>query len=175
MGLPVVLPGAGPATADMVGHGGMVRALDVSADGRRVLSGSFDFTARLWDFAGQIEIGVLDAHAGPVTNVAFVGDRRALTAAFRYLLMGTIGATFYIIGVGLMYMMTGTLNIADLATLIPAVADTRTIQAALAFLTVGLSLRLALFPLHMWLPNAYAYAPSVVTVFLAATATKVAV
>lgn len=107
--------------------------------------------------------------------ISLGSDRRALTAAFRYLLMGTIGATFYIIGVGLMYMMTGTLNIADLATLIPAVADTRTIQAALAFLTVGLSLKLALFPLHLWLPNAYAYAPSVVTVFLAATATKVAV
>lgn len=102
-------------------------------------------------------------------------DRRALTASFRYLIMGTLGATFYIIGVGLMYMMTGSLNIADLATLIPAVADTRTILAALAFLTVGLCLKLALFPLHLWLPNAYTYAPSAVTVFLASTATKVAV
>ncbi len=102
-------------------------------------------------------------------------DRRALTAAYRYLIMGTIGATFYIIGVGLMYMATGSLNIADLATIIPDVAHTRTIQAALAFLTVGLATKLALFPLHFWLPNAYAFAPSVVTVFLAATATKVAV
>ena len=104
-----------------------------------------------------------------------LGDkRRALTAAYRYLVMGTIGATFYLIGVGLMYMMTGTLNMADLADRLPAVAETRTVLAALAFLTVGLSLKLALFPLHTWLPNAYAYAPSVVTVFLAATATKVA-
>ena len=102
-------------------------------------------------------------------------SRRALTAAYRYLIMGTIGATFYIIGVGLMYMMTGSLNMADLATLMPAVADTRVIHAALAFLTVGICLKLALFPLHLWLPNAYAYAPSVVTAFLAATATKVAV
>ena len=47
--------------------------------------------------------------------------------------------------------------------------------AALAFLTVGISLKLALFPLHVWLPNAYAYAPSMATIFLAATATKVAV
>ena len=102
-------------------------------------------------------------------------DRRALTAAFRYLVMGTIGATFYIIGVGMMYMMTGTLNMGDLATRLPAVAETRTIVTALAFLTVGISLKLALFPLHLWLPNAYTYAPSMVTVFLAATATKVAV
>ncbi len=102
-------------------------------------------------------------------------DRRGLTASYRYLVMGTLGATFYIIGVGMMYMMTGTLNMADLARLIPEVAETRTIQAALAFLTVGLCLKLALFPLHMWLPNAYTYAPSVVTVFLASTATKVSV
>ena len=102
-------------------------------------------------------------------------ERRALTAAYRYLIMGTLGATFYLIGVAMMYMMTGTLNMADLSTLMPAVADTRTILVALAFLTVGISLKLALFPLHLWLPNAYTYAPSVVTAFLAATATKVAV
>ncbi len=102
-------------------------------------------------------------------------DRRCLTAAYRYLIMGTIGATFYIIGVGLMYMVTGTLNIADLAILVPEMVDSRTIHAALAFLTVGLALKAALFPLHMWLPNVYAYAPSAVTVFLAATATKVAI
>jgi len=72
-------------------------------------------------------------------------------------------------------MQTGSLNIADLAKLIPAVADSRTVQAAMAFMTVGLCIKLALFPLHMWLPNAYAFAPSVVTVFLAATATKVGV
>ncbi len=107
--------------------------------------------------------------------ISLGSDRKALVAAYRYLVMGTIGATFYVIGVGLMYMMTGTLNIADLASLMPAVADTRTVQAAMAFLTVGLGLKLALFPLHMWLPNAYAFAPSVVTIFLAATATKVAV
>ena len=102
-------------------------------------------------------------------------DNRSLTAAYRYLILGTLGATFYIIGVGLMYMMTGTLNFVDLANLIPNLSNSKTIQAALAFLTVGLCLKIALFPLHMWLPSAYAFAPSVVTVFLAATATKVSV
>ncbi len=107
--------------------------------------------------------------------IALGRDRRALTAAYRYLIMGTIGATFYIIGVGLLYMSTGTLNMMDLASLMPSVIESRTVLAGLAFLTVGISLKLALFPLHLWLPNAYAYAPSVVTAFLAATATKVAV
>jgi multicomponent Na+:H+ antiporter subunit D len=107
--------------------------------------------------------------------IAMGRDRRALVASYQYLIMGTIGATFFIIGVGLLYLMTGTLNIADLGQRIAQVQGTRPVLAALAFITVGLSLKLALFPLHQWLPNAYAYAPSAVSAFLAATATKVAV
>jgi multicomponent Na+:H+ antiporter subunit D len=107
--------------------------------------------------------------------IAMGRDRRALVASYQYLIMGTIGATFFIIGVGLLYLMTGTLNIADLGQRIAQVQGTRPVLAALAFITVGLSLKLALFPLHQWLPNAYAYAPTAVSAFLAATATKVAV
>jgi len=107
--------------------------------------------------------------------IALGRDRRALVASCQYLIMGTIGATFVVIGIGLLYLMTGTLNIADMGKRIDAVQATRPVLTALAFLTVGISLKLALFPLHQWLPNAYAYAPSAVTSLLAATATKVAV
>jgi len=107
--------------------------------------------------------------------IAMGRDRRALVAAYQYLIMGTIGATFIVIGIGLLYLLTGTLNLADLATRIGETSLDRPQLAALAFLIVGISLKLALFPLHLWLPNAYAYAPSVATAFLAATATKVAV
>lgn len=102
-------------------------------------------------------------------------DKRALTAAYNYLIMGTVGATFFVIGIGLLYMVTGTLNMVDLAEKIAALGDNRTIRVAFVFILVGMGLKLAMFPLHLWLPNAYAYAPSAVTVFLAATATKVAV
>ena len=107
--------------------------------------------------------------------IALGRDRRALMAGYQYLIMGTIGATFFVIGVGLLYLMTGTLNLADMAGRLTEVSEPRPVLAALAFITVGISLKLALFPLHLWLPNAYAYAPSVVTAFLAATATKVSV
>lgn len=107
--------------------------------------------------------------------IALGRDRRALSAAFRYLIMGTIGATFFVIGIGFLYLLTGTLNLVDMAERLRAVPDSRPVLAALAFITVGVSLKLALFPLHQWLPNAYAYAPSAVTAFLAATATKVSV
>lgn len=102
-------------------------------------------------------------------------DRRALYAAYQYLILGTIGATFYLIGVGLLYQLTGTLNMMDLAQRIGGLEELRSVKVAFAFLTVGISLKLALFPLHFWLPNAYTYAPSAVTGFMAATATKVSV
>lgn len=117
-----------------------------------------------------LEISSLSTYA----LIAHGWDRRALKAAFRYLIMGTIGATFFLIGVGLLYAMTGTLNMADLAERLPAVGNSNAVHAALAFIVVGLGLKLALFPLHLWLPNAYAFAPNFISAFLAATATKVA-
>ena len=118
-----------------------------------------------------LEISSLSAYA----LIALGRDRRALTASFQYLIMGSVGATFIVIGIGLMYVMTGTLNMADLADRLPEVSGTRTIPVAFTFLTVGITLKLALFPLHLWLPNAYTYAPSAVTAFIASTATKVGV
>jgi len=100
-------------------------------------------------------------------------DRRALPAVFKYLVMGTIGATFYLIGVGLIYLMTGTLNLEDISLRMQEVTDLKPILIAAGFITVGLALKAAVFPLHVWLPNAYTYAPHVATVFLAACATKV--
>ena len=87
-------------------------------------------------------------------------DRRALPSVFKYLVMGTIGATFYLIGVGLIYMMTGTLNLADMEARIADVPDHRPILVAAGFITVGLALKAAVFPLHVWLPNAYTFAPT---------------
>ena len=105
--------------------------------------------------------------------IALGPSRRARAAAFQYLIMGTIGATFLLIGIGLLYMMTGTLNLADLSVRIHEAPDMRPIYAAFAFVTIGVLIKLALFPLHIWLPNAYTYAPSAVSAFLAASATKV--
>lgn len=117
-----------------------------------------------------LEISSLSTYA----LIALGRDRRALWASFQYLIMGTIGATFILIGIGFLYAMTGTLNMADLAARLPALSGSTTVLAAFAFIVVGVCLKLALFPLHLWLPNAYSYAPSIVTAFLAATATKVA-
>ncbi|MEM7243184.1 MAG: monovalent cation/H+ antiporter subunit D family protein [Pseudomonadota bacterium] len=102
-------------------------------------------------------------------------DRRALTAAFDYLIMGTIGATFFVIGLGMIYMATGTLNLIDIAARIEELGVNRTLRSGFAFVMVGMGLKVAMFPLHLWLPKAYVFAPSAVTVFLSATATKAAI
>jgi multicomponent Na+:H+ antiporter subunit D len=116
-----------------------------------------------------IEIASLSSYA----MISAGRDRRALLAAFRYLILGTVGATFILIAIGLMYVMTGTLNIADMAERIRDVQDTRTIVSAFAFFTVGVCIKFGLFPLHYWLPNAYTYAPSIVSAFLSGTTSKV--
>lgn len=116
-----------------------------------------------------LEVSSLSAY----TLIALGPSRQALMAAFSYLIVGTIGGTFILIGIGMMYQMTGTLNMADLALLLPEANSPRTIVVSFAFVTLGVSIKLALFPLHQWLPNAYTHAPSVVSAFLAATATKV--
>ena len=107
--------------------------------------------------------------------IALGQNRRALLASYQYLIMGTIGATLLVIGIGFLYLMTGSLNLVDISNRLGDLNASRPVLVALAFITVGVSLKLALFPLHQWLPNAYTYAPSSVSSFLAATATKVAI
>lgn len=109
-------------------------------------------------------------------------DRRALTASINYVILGTVGASFILIGIGYLYMVTGTLNMVDMAERLGALRAKwaagdmqyhRTVISAFAFLVAGFAMKLALFPVHAWLPNAYTYAPSAVSSFLPATATKV--
>jgi len=136
-------------------------------------------TGDLFNVFVFLEISSLSTYA----LISLGKTRRAPLAAFQYLIMGTIGATFLLIGIGLLYQLTGTLNMADIALQLEnqrQINDgqwtgSRTLLVAFAFLTVGLCIKMAVFPLHTWLPNSYAYAPSVVTAFVAATATKVSV
>ena len=99
-------------------------------------------------------------------------DRQALIAAYNYLIIGAVGATFYVIGVGLLYAITGTLNMADITNKLALMEDNRALIAGFGFMIVGIMVKAAVFPLHIWLPRAYAYAPSAVSILLAATATK---
>ncbi len=128
-------------------------------------------TGDLFNVFVFLEISSLSSYA----LISLGSTRRAPLAALKYLILGTVGATFFLIGVGLVYQMTGTLNMEDIAARLPTVGGPRTVLVAFAFMTIGLCIKMAVFPVHTWLPNAYTYAPSVVTAFIAATATKVSV
>jgi multicomponent Na+:H+ antiporter subunit D len=99
--------------------------------------------------------------------------KQALLASFRYLIMGSIGASFILIGIGFLYAATGTLNMLDLGNSLPEVKQSRTVVVGFSFITVGLFIKAAVFPAYSWLPGSYQYAPSAVAAFLAGTATKV--
>ena len=73
------------------------------------------------------------------------------------------------------YQVTGSLNMADLSQILPALHESRVVLVAFGFLVIGIAMKMALFPLHWWQPNAYAYAPSAVSAFVAATATHDAI
>lgn len=99
--------------------------------------------------------------------------RQALMASFRYLILGSIGASFILLGIGFLYAATGTLNMSDIAQRLPLINDSRTVIVGFSFITIGLFIKTAMFPVFSWLPNAYQFAPSAVSAFLAGTATKV--
>ena len=128
-------------------------------------------TGDLFNLFVFLEISSLSSYA----LISLGRSRRSLMAAFQYLVMGSIGATFLLIGIGLILQMTGSLNMVDISDRLADAKSTRTILVAIAFVAIGISVKMALFPLHFWLPNAYTYAPSVVSAFMAATATKVSV
>ncbi len=101
-----------------------------------------------------------------------IGKGKATLASFRYLILGTIGACFYLIGVGYLYIMTGSLNMEDLRVLLPPLYTSTAIQAAFVFILIGFGIKIALFPLHAWQPDAYTYAPSAVSVIISSAMAK---
>lgn len=102
------------------------------------------------------------------------GEDGAPMATFNYIIIGTIGASFYLLGVGYLYMVTGSLNIADLAQLLPELYHSKVLLVGFAFFTTGIAIKMGLFPLHTWMPDAYTTAPSPVSTLIAPLMTKVA-
>ena len=86
-----------------------------------------------------------------------LGGKKSMVAAFRYLLVGTIAASLYLLGVGYVYSMTGSLNMADIAVRIQPFVHTPLFAFAVACFLIAFGIKMALFPLHGWQPDAYTY------------------
>lgn len=102
-----------------------------------------------------------------------LGGKKSVLAAFRYLLIGTIGASFYLVAIGLLYALTGTLNMADLAVLIQGHMDNPLIILACACLIGSFGIKMSIFPFHVWQPDAYSYAHPGVSSLISGAMSKV--
>jgi multicomponent Na+:H+ antiporter subunit D len=125
-------------------------------------------TADLFNLFVLLEVASLSGYA-----LIAMGEKKAIYASFRYIVIGTVGASFYLLGVGYLYIASGSLNMADLSQILPKLYHSKTVLAGFAFILIGLSIKMALFPLHGWLPDAYTYAPSAVSAAVAPLTTKV--
>jgi len=125
-------------------------------------------TGDLFNLYVFLEIGSLAGYA-----LVAVGEDGAPFATFRYIVMGTIGACFYLIGVGYIYIVTGSLNMADVQKILPQLYESRVFITAVAFILAGLAVKMALFPVHVWLPDAYTKAPSAASALIAPLMTKI--
>jgi len=119
-----------------------------------------------------LEISALSSYA-----MLARGRGYAYYATFKYIIMGTIGACFYLLGVGYLYIKTGTLNMADLSDILSTAEMHESVSIRIGFILiiVGIWIKMALFPLHGWLPNAYTRAADTTSCLIAPLMTKVSV
>lgn len=110
-----------------------------------------------------------------LTSCAIVSIKRKkepYPAAFRYVMLNEIGSLSFLLGIALLYMSTGRLNIDLLAQAIQSNAVQANVWIAVAFFTAGLGLKAAVFPFHIWLPDAHASAPSTSSAILSSVVVK---
>ncbi len=118
-----------------------------------------------------VEIFSLAAYA----LVALGKDRLAAMAAFKYLLVGGIASLCILFGLAFLYSLTGTLNIQAISKTLQILPVNQVVNFALALLITGFAIKSALFPLHVWLPDAHSYAPAPVSAVLSGLAVKIGI
>jgi multicomponent Na+:H+ antiporter subunit D len=125
-------------------------------------------TGDLFNLYVFIEISSLAGYA-----LIAVGNIKAPFAAFRYLIIGTVGGSFYLLGVGYLYVMSGTLSMVDITGILPLINKSPTVIIALILMISGIGIKTAIFPMHGWLPDSYTYAPSASSALIAPIGTKI--
>jgi len=128
-------------------------------------------TGDLFNLYVLIEITSLTSYA-----MVALGDRdRGPLASLNYIFIGVIGASFYLLGVGYLYLKTGSLNMVDVANILSGIHGSSIVLVAFILCMIGIWIKMALFPLHVWLPNAYSYSPIAFARVVAPLMTKVMV
>ncbi len=122
----------------------------------------FAATGDIFNLFVFMEILALSSYA----LVAITGNRNAVRAAFKYVLMGAPSSIMVLLAIGFLYSATGSLNMADLAQRIAESGYTEVLTVSYILFVIGFGVKAALFPLHMWLPDAHSIAPSPISALL---------
>ena len=107
--------------------------------------------------------------------IASSQQRAAQLATLRYLVLSGVGTVLFLLGIAIVYVNTGTLNLAHLATLAPTALDNAMGLAAFVLILLGVGVKAELFPVNGWVPEVYATAPRWVSGLLAGLVSKLAV
>ncbi len=104
--------------------------------------------------------------------VAFGTEEEELEASFKYMVMSTVGSLFILLGIGLLYSFTSTLNMADMSLILGAKGMSKLTLFVSALFIMGFGLKAALVPFHAWLPDAHPSAPAPISAMLSGVLIK---
>lgn len=105
--------------------------------------------------------------------VAFGTESEELEASFKYLLMSSVGSLFVLIGIGILYSYTSTLNMADIAATLIQKGPADIVKFVSVLFIMGFGLKAALAPFHAWLPDAHPSAPAPISAMLSGILIKI--
>lgn len=128
-------------------------------------------TGDLFDLFVWIEVQLL----GSFVLLALGGERAQLEGSLKYVALNLVASSMLLAAIGLLYGLTGALDMAEIAARLRALEPNVTVTAAALLLLVALAIKSAAFPLFFWLPASYHTPPAAVTALLAAMLTKVGV
>ncbi len=107
--------------------------------------------------------------------IAYGGERPQIEGAIKYVILNLLASTLFLSAIGLTYNLTGTLNFADLARVLPGIRSSGETTTIAVLFIVTFGIKSAAFPLFFWLPSSYHTAPVTITAFFSALLTKVGV
>ncbi|WP_294185464.1 proton-conducting transporter membrane subunit [Sphingobacterium sp.] len=103
------------------------------------------------------------------------GRKSQLEGAVKYMAMNILASTFFLTGIGILYGISGSLNMADLALRIPKIQNQALVEITATFFLIGFGIKSAIFPLYFWLPSSYHTPPSAVAATFGGLLTKVGI
>ena len=116
-----------------------------------------------------LEIAAISSYA----LVAFGCEKEELEAAFKYLVLGSVGSVFILLGIAIVYNQTGQLNMALIHEKLRAAGEpSHALLMAAAFFLMGFGLKAAMVPFHAWLPDAHPSAPAPISAMLSGVLIK---